>query len=92
MRARVEKGYVLVWTKYTTVCSDDNAFSWDTCGIPFVVDNFATAIIRNEGRLFTGQFNPNTITLETAEGVSTKTKLVGSIRLVFTGFGNEHHV
>ena len=47
MRARVEKCYVLVWTKYTTVCSDDNAFSWDTCGIPFVVDNFATAIIRN---------------------------------------------
>ncbi|KAL7526219.1 LOW QUALITY PROTEIN: hypothetical protein ACHAXR_003428, partial [Thalassiosira sp. AJA248-18] len=33
---------------------DDNAFSWDTDGIPFVVDNSTTGIISNVRKLFVG--------------------------------------
>ena len=34
------------------------AFSWDTDGIPFLVDNPATAIICSERKLFTGHLSP----------------------------------
>ena len=69
----------------------DNAFSWDTDSIPVVMDNCATAIICKHRRLFTGKFTPTSVTLETAEGTSTKTHLVGSLRLVLTDDCNEHH-
>ena len=70
---------------YATV-SDPNekSFSWDTDGIPFVVDNSATSIIINERRLFYGHLTPTRVTLETSDGVSTKTQLVGICRLVLT--------
>ena len=63
---------------------NEKAFSWDTDGILFVVDNFATAIISNERRLFHGHLTPTRFTLETADGVSTKTQLVGIFHLVLT--------
>ena len=44
-----------------------------------IIDNSATAIISNEQKLFTGQLTPMQITLETAEGKSVSTKLVGVI-------------
>ena len=62
----------------------DSAYSWDTDGIPFIIDNFATAIIINERKLFTGKLTPMQITLETAEGKSVSTKIVGVLRLVLT--------
>ena len=70
---------------------NERTFSWDTDGIPFVVDNSATAIISNERRLFNGHLTPNRVTLETAEGVSTRTQLVGIFRLVLTDNENKHH-
>ena len=69
----------------------DSAYSWDTDGIPFIIDNSATAIISNEQKLFTGQLTPMQITLETAEGKSVSTKLVGVISLVLTDDSNKHH-
>ena len=56
---------------------NEKIFSWDTDGIPFVVDNSATAIISNESRLFHGHLTPTRVTLETADGVGTKTQVVG---------------
>ena len=69
----------------------DSAYSWDTDGIPFIIDNSATAIISTERKLFTGQLTPMQITLETAEGKSVSTKLVGVLRLVITDDSNKHH-
>ena len=68
----------------TAADPNDKYFSWDTDGIPFFVDNSATAIISNERRLFHGHLNPTRVTLETADEVSTKTQLVGICRLVLT--------
>ena len=68
----------------TSADPNEKAFYWDTDGITFVVDNSATAIISNERRLFHRHLTPTIVTLETADGVSTKTQLVGICRLVLT--------
>ena len=69
---------------------DENPFSWDTDRITFVVDNSATAIIRNKRNFFTGQLTPITIKMKKAEGLTTNTNLAGAIRLVLTNDINEH--
>ena len=43
-------------------------------------------------KLFTGPLVPTNVTLETAEGVSTETKLVGPIMLVLTDDSNQSNV
>ena len=70
----------------------ESPFSWETDRIPFIIDNSSTAIISNECKLFTGPLVPTKVTLETAEGVSTKTKLVSPIRLVLTDNSNQNNV
>ena len=70
---------------------NEKTFSWDTDGIPFVVDNSATSIISNERRLFHGHLTPTRVTLETSDGVRTKTQLVGICRLVLTNNTNINH-
>ena len=70
----------------------ESPFSWDTDGIPFIVDNAATSIIRSKRKLFTGNLSPMSITLETAKGMSVSTKLVGVLRLVLTEDSNKHHI
>ena len=71
--------------------SGNSAFSWDTDRIPFVVDNSATAIMCNERKLFTGPLTLVSVTLATAEGITTTTKLVGALHLGITDDSNEHH-
>ena len=66
-------------------------FTWDTDGIPFIVDNSATAIISNVRRLFTGPLQPRSVTVETYQGQTTKTALVGSLRLVLTDDSGSNH-
>ena len=75
----------------TAADPNEKAFSWDTDGIPFVVNNYETATISNERRLFHGHLTPTTVTLETADGVSTKTQLVGICRLVLTDNNNKNY-
>ena len=75
----------------TSAEPNEKAFSWDTDGIPFVVDNSATAIISNKRRLFHGLLTPTRVTLETADGVSTKNQLVVICRLVLTDNKNENY-
>ena len=76
----------------TTFRPGDNTSSCDIYGIPFVLDNSATTIIKNERILFTSKFTLTTITLETADGLSTNTKLVGVICLLLSDNSNEPHV
>ena len=78
--------------KFTAARPNDNPSSWDTDGIPFAVDNSATAIISNKRKLFTGQFTPTTIMLKISERRTTKKKIIGNIHMVLTNNGNVHHV
>ena len=75
----------------TAADPNKKTFSWDTYGIPFVVDNSATDIISNKIRIFHGHLTPTRVTLETTDGVSTKTQLVGICRLVLTNNTNINH-
>ena len=75
----------------TAADPNKKSFSWDTDGIPFVVDNPATAIISNKQILSHGHLTPTRVTLETADGVSTKTQLVRSCRLVLTDNKNKNY-
>ena len=61
----------------TAADPNEKTFSWYKDGIIFALDNSATAIISNERRLSHGHLTPTRVTLETADGVSTKTQLVG---------------
>ena len=68
-----------------------SAFSWDTDGIIFVLDNSDTAIMCNERKLYPDPLTPMSATLTTAEGLPTLTQLVGALRIVLTNNSNEHH-
>ena len=74
----------------TAADPNEKIFSWDTDGVPFVVDNSATAIISNYRRLFHGHLTSTRVALETADGVSTKTQLVLICHLVLTDNTAEH--
>ena len=41
--------------------------------------------------MFTGPLTTMIVTLETSEGLTTTTKLVGALRLVLTADSNKHH-
>ena len=59
--------------------------------MPFLIDNSATAIISSQQRLFTGPLISKLVTPETAKGLTTTTKLVGSMKLILTDDANNHH-
>ena len=56
-----------------------------------MIDNSATGIICNIRKLFISALQPTQVTLETAEGSTTKTKYVGTMRLVLTDDAFKHH-
>ena len=68
-----------------------DTFLWDIDGITFVIDKSVTKIISRQRRLFTGPLIPTSVTPETAEGLNTTTKLVGSMKLILTDDANKHH-
>ena len=57
-----------------------------------MIDNYATDIISSRIRLFTIPLIPTPVTLETVEGLTTKTKIVGNIKLILTENANNHHL
>ena len=61
--------------------AEDDSYSFDTDGIPFIIDNSATGAICNDKSLFIGPLRPCKIVLGTAEGIQTKTRHVGTLRL-----------
>ena len=69
----------------------NDSFSWDTDGIPFVIDNSVTAIIFSQRRLFTGPLVPTSETLEISEGLTPATKHFGTTKLILTDKNNNHH-
>ena len=46
--------------------------------------------ISSQRRLFTGPLIPTSVTLETSEGLTTTTKLFGSMKLILTDDANKH--
>ena len=73
--------------------SDDHSkdyLSWDTDGIPFLIDNSVNAIISSQRGLFRVVLIPTPVNLETSEGLTTTTKLLGSMKLILTDNANKH--
>ena len=56
-----------------------------------MIDNSATDIIISKSRLFKVPLIPTLVNLETAEGLTTTTKVVGSMKLILTDDSNKHH-
>ena len=77
---------------YTADEHSKDSFLWYKDDITFVKDNYATAIIISHRRLFTGPMIPTSVTLKTAEGLTTTTKLVGDKKLILTDDANKHHL
>ena len=69
----------------------EDSLLWDTDGIPFVIVNSATAIIIFQRRLFTGPLIPTSLTLETAEGITTTNNFFCGMKLILTDNANKHH-
>ena len=82
--------YIKLCTTYANPL--DETFSWDTDGISFIIDESDTAVINNVRRLFTGSLTPTRVTMETADRISTHTKLFVSIKLVLMDDSNQNHV
>ena len=57
-----------------------------------MIDNSATDIISSQRRLFTGLLIPTLLTLEKTEGITTKTKCVGGMKLIQTDNANKYHL
>ena len=55
--------------------------SFDTDGIPFIIDNSATCIICNERSLFVGTLRPENYKVETVQATVSQKRYAGTIRL-----------
>ena len=71
--------------------SYDNPLSWDMDGIPFIVDNSSTGIVRNVRKLCVVPLIPTIVTLETSEGYNTPKTYVGAMDLFLIDNVNKHH-
>ena len=68
--------------------SDDNAFSFDTDGISFVIDDSTTSITYNVQKLFIGPMRPENVVVETTDWLSSKTLYIGTMRIILNNNGN----
>ncbi len=66
--------------------------SFDTDGIPFIIDNSATCIICNERSLFLGTLRPENYKVETVQATVSQKRYAGTIRLELVDDSNETHV
>jgi hypothetical protein len=55
--------------------------TFDTDGIPFIVDNSATCIITNERSIFVGNLSSVNVKVDTIEATQTRQRYEGTIRL-----------
>ena len=68
-----------------------SSISFDTDGLPFIIDNLATGAICNERSLFVGSFAQQLVSIETAEGIFTKQRNIGTLCLVLNDdVGSQH--
>ncbi len=63
--------------------SPNNSFSFDSDGLPFVIDNSVTCIICNDRAQFIGNLRAEKLSVETTHG-SASTNYVGTISLTLT--------
>ena len=60
--------------------SSSDVYSFDTDGIPFIIDNSATGIICNDRSLFERKFKRVQIPVTTCSGTSSKPQYIGNFR------------
>ena len=70
---------------------DENRFSFETDGTPFVIDNSATCIICNDRQFFVGELVDSTYQVTTSNSKSTPQKK-GTIRVNIVDDGGTSHV
>ena len=66
--------------------------SFETDGIPFIVDNSATCIITNDRSLFPGKLVPVQVQVDTVASSTSRQRYQGTIRLELVDDGNVKHV
>ena len=67
---------------------EDNTHMFDTDGISFVIDNYATCIIWNDRTQFVGNLKVRYCGVETSVGVGTA-QYVGTILIILTDSADE---
>ena len=71
----------MLLTHDMTKAAEDDSYSFNTDGIPFIINNPATKAIYNDRSLFVGPLRPCKVVLGTAEGIQTKTRHVSTLHL-----------
>ena len=66
--------------------------TFDTDGIPFIIDNSATCIICNVRSLFVGELCPENFAVETVHGSASRKRYAGTIRLELVDDAQTVHV
>jgi hypothetical protein len=66
--------------------------SFNTDGIPFIIDNSAMCIICNERSLFDGNLRPENYKVETVQATVSQKRYAGTIRLELVDDSNATHV
>jgi len=70
----------------------NTSVSFDTDGIPFIIDNSAMCIICNERSLFVGTLRPENYMAETVQATVSQKHYAGTIRLELVDDSNDTHV
>ena len=81
----------IIHTSLTTTSTSNSAYSFDSCGISFIVDNSATCVICNQRDLFIVRFSTEQVSITTCEGDSAKKRYLRTMRLIFTDDSNTNH-
>ena len=76
-------------TTLVTATGSNDAYSFDTDGVSFIIDNSETCIMSNKRDLFVGCLKPVQVSMTTCEGDITKQRYLGTLRLVLTDDSNK---
>ena len=85
------KMFATTMSLLATAKASARSISFDTDGLPFIIDNSATGAICNERSLFVGSFSQQLVSIETAEGTFTKQRNIGTLRLVLNHDAGSQH-
>ena len=88
---RTRRPRVALTTSGPTLRGSDSV-SFETDGIPFIVDNSATCIITNDRSLFPGPLVAVQVQVDTIESSKSRQRYQGTIRLELVDDGNVKHI
>ena len=74
-----------------TISQGYSTVTFDTDGIPFIVDNSATCIITNEWSLFVGNLTSVNVQVNTIEATQVRQRYEGTVRLEIVDDSNVAH-